>query len=126
MNDIDLKIREALSAEDAELAQELEREQSMLQMISDSFRGRHRWLIVVAFVMVLVYMGLMVVSAIRFFSVEGVREMLLWGGLFGVSLLAITATKMWYFMELNKNSVTREVKRVELQIAQLAKELRKS
>ena len=42
MNNIDLQIREALNAEDAALAEEIEGEQTMLQMISDSFRGRHR------------------------------------------------------------------------------------
>ena len=126
MNDIDLKIREALSAEDAEFSKELEGELSMFQMLSDTFRGRHRWLVIMVFVVTTAYMGLAIFSAFRFFAVEGVRDMLLWGGLFGFSLLAVTACKIWYWMELNKNAITREVKRVELQIAQLAKQLRQS
>ena len=36
---------------------------------------------------------------------------------------AVAMLKLWYFMEMNKNAVTREVKRLELQIARLAKRL---
>lgn len=126
MSSIDAKIREALSAEETNLSRELEGDQTMLQMIADSFRGRHRGLVIMVFFMICVYMGLMILSAVRFFAVDEVREMLLWGGLFGFSLLAVTASKIWYWMELNKNSVTRELKRVELRIAQLAEEIKRS
>jgi hypothetical protein len=124
MNELDKRIREALAAEDEELVSDFDDEQSMFQMIADSFRGRHRWLVVLVWIAVIVYCGLMLFSALRFFAVDEIREMLLWGGLFGFSLLAVTACKIWYWMELNKNAVTREVKRVELQIARLAHSLR--
>jgi len=32
--------------------------------------------------------------------------------------------KTWYFMELNKNAVTREIKRLEWQIARLASRIK--
>ena len=67
-----------------------------------------------------VFVGLSVVCAVQFFNAEGIREMILWAGAFGFSLLAVMANKIWYWMELNKNAIKREIKRLELQIARLA------
>jgi hypothetical protein len=32
--------------------------------------------------------------------------------------------KIWYWLELNKNAVTREIKRLELQVARLSARMR--
>ena len=124
MNELDKKIREALAAEDQELAEDFGSELSIFQMIGDSFRGRHRWLVALVFIETLVFLALAIFSAVKFFQVDGTREMLMWTAAFVFCMLAMLAGKIWYWMELNKNSVTREVKRVELQIAHLAHRLR--
>ncbi|REJ67119.1 MAG: hypothetical protein DWQ31_12280 [Planctomycetota bacterium] len=124
MNELDKKIREALAAEDQELAESFADEQSIFQMIGDSFRGRHRWLVALVFVETTVFLVLAILSAVQFFQAETERDMMMWSVAFLLFLLAIMAGKIWYWMELNKNAVTREVKRVELQIAHLAQRLR--
>ncbi|MCH8830657.1 MAG: hypothetical protein IID45_13860 [Planctomycetes bacterium] len=125
MSDIDKKIRQALVAEDSALFEEFREEQSMLEMVADTFRGRHRWLVVMVFVATSVFVALSVFCGIQFYRADGIRELILWAGGFGFSLLAVMANKIWFWMELNKNAVTREIKRVELQIAQLAARLEK-
>lgn len=120
MNELDRKIQEALCAEDAELFKDFGGEQSMLEMVADSFRGRHRWLVAITMSWTLGFVVLAVVAAVRFFRAEDTRMMLTWGIAFVVFMSAVSMLKMWYFMELNKNAVTREIKRLELQIARLA------
>ena len=124
MNELDQRIREALAAEDQQLMANFNGELSMFQMITDTFRGRHRWLVVLVFVATLPFLALTILSAVQFFKAEEVREMIMWSGSFVFCALAVLANKIWYWMELNKNSVTREVKRVELQVANLAKWMR--
>ncbi len=51
------------------------------------------------------------------------KEMAIWGGLCVVLAIFVALGKMWYWMDLNKNTVVRELKRVELQIAFLAKSI---
>ena len=38
-----------------------------------------------------------------------------------LSLGALAAMKIWYWMELQKNAITREIKRLEIHVARLAK-----
>ena len=61
--------------------------------------------------------------AVQFFRVDSTREMIAWAIGFMFGQLATAMLKMWYFMELNKNSLTREIKRVELQIARLSRRI---
>ena len=124
MHQLDAKIREALAAEDKELVDGLDSEQSIFEMLAETFRGRHRWLVAVGFVATFAFLGLMVFCAVRFFQAESVRDMIMWTGAFVFCAMAVVANKIWYWMELNKHSVTREVKRVELQIAHLAQRIR--
>lgn len=124
MKDLDEKIRAALQEEDAELFEKLGEESSLHQMIGDTFRGKMRvfaWLVTLE---ILVFTGLGVFTAIRFFEANDVQDQLSWGGGFALCLFAIVALKLWWWMEMNKHALLRELKRVELQIARLAQRLR--
>ena len=61
-----------------------------------------------------------VLSAIKFFDAQQTRDMLMWAGATILCLSAVSMLKVWYWMELQKNSLLREIKRLELQIAHLA------
>ncbi len=120
MNELDKKIREALRKEDAELFEDFGGEQSMFDMVMETFRGRHRWMAMLGVFWTLVFMVLFILAAIKFFNAEANRDMLMWAAACIVCMSAVSMMKVWYWMELNKNAVTREIKRLELQIARLA------
>ena len=122
MRDLDRKIREALGAEDADMLEKYG-EQSIHEMLIDSFRGKSRWLVVMTFAATLVFLALTVFSAVQFFRAASDRQMIVWAVAVAFGLLSIGMIKIWYWMELNKNALTREIKRVELQIARLAARL---
>ena len=90
----------------------------------ETFRGRHRWLVFLTMFWTMVFMVLGVLSVIRFFRAEEMRDMLMWAAASAFLLSGVSMMKVWYWMELNKNSVTREIKRLELQIARLAGRLK--
>ena len=123
MKDIHKMIRDALGAEDAELFESLAGEQGIYEMIIDSFRGKTRWLVGVVFVTIPALVAVAILTAGQFFQVETVNEMIAWACVFMFCWIAIAMMKVWYWMELNKNTVICEVKRVELQIAQLTNRL---
>jgi uncharacterized membrane protein YciS (DUF1049 family) len=120
MNELDNKIREALRKEDAELFEEFCSEPSMYEMIMETFRGKYRWMAFVAVFWTLVFIVLFILAGIRFFNAETTKDMLMWAAGCVVCWSAVFMMKVWYWMELNKNSLTREIKRLELQIARLA------
>ena len=120
MKELDDKIREALRKEDAEVFDDWGGEPSMFTLVMDTFRGRHKWLVLLTVLWSLVFFVLAIVSAVKFFNTQDSREMMLWALGFIFCMSAVSMLKLWFWMELNKNALMREIKRVELQIARLA------
>ena len=120
MNELDKRIRAALSREDAEALDDLGGEPSMFTMVLETFRGRHRWFVWLTVFWSLVFLALSIFSAVQFFKTEDARDMLLWGLGFIVCLSVVSMLKIWFWMEMNKNAIMREIKRLELQVARLS------
>ncbi len=120
MSDLDDKIREALRKEDAELFKDFDDEPSVFDMLMETCRGRHRWLNILGAFWTLVFVVLGILAAVKFFGAVELRDMLMWAAASAFFLSGVSMMKVWYWMELNKNALTREIKRLELQIARLA------
>jgi hypothetical protein len=60
----------------------------------------------------------------RFTLAAEPRTMMMWGGGAALAVSGLALIKVWFWMEIQKNSIVREVKRVELQLANLAASLR--
>jgi hypothetical protein len=114
MSNLDEQIREALQAEGAGAA-----EPQLREMIGDMFRGRLRWLNVVAQVVGLVFTALAVFAAIRFFQAEELRPMLIWAIALVFCLMTVSLMKIWFWLELQKSAILREIKRLELRVAHI-------
>ncbi len=120
MTDLDERIRRAVQASDNPDPDLLPDEQSVWQMMFGVYRGRNKWIHLLAFAYTFVFFGLAVWTAISFFNAETTRAMLAWGFGFTFCVLAVGNLKMWMWMQMDKNAVLREVKRLELQVALLA------
>jgi hypothetical protein len=57
---------------------------------------------------------------VQIMGTDDVRTTVLWTAAAIVSALFVAMLKMHFWMEMNKNVVLREVKRLELQVARLA------
>lgn len=51
-------------------------------------------------------------------------DWIMYAAMFLFAAMATAMLKMWYFMELNRNTHTRELKRVEIQLARLAERMK--
>jgi len=73
------------------------------------------WIYVIAFTV------LMVITAIMFFATDpaDTKGLILWASAFITCGLFTAMLKMWFWMAMNRNMLAREVKRLELQIAEL-------
>tara|TARA_R110001583_G_scaffold17134_2_gene69698 strand:- start:42 stop:428 length:387 start_codon:yes stop_codon:yes gene_type:complete len=119
MEDIDKLIKETLSEEEAKFYDELE-EQNVFEMVTGLFKGKNKWIMFLMNIMTLVFFGLFLYCAIQFFDTDITNEMIKWGigalvFLFGVSMLKIFA-----WMQMDKNALMREIKRLELQVSSLS------
>ncbi len=111
-NDIDLKIQAALRGSAGGDA--LVGEPNIAEEVIAAFRGRHRWLSTLMFVLNLVFFGVAVWAAVRFYGAETVTAQLRWGGLSLLLILMVSFMKVWFWLEMQSNRILRELKRVEL------------
>ncbi len=123
MNELDDTIRSALKSQAQHGATDPDREPPMRTQIVETFRGKFRWLAWLAAFYRIVILILAVIVAIQFFRVDGTRELIAYATLFLICVVASAFIKLWYWMLLIKNSVIREIKRLELQIAKLTQDL---
>ena len=66
-----------------------------------------------------VFLAVAVVALLELLRAETTRGLVLWQTLLLFSLLAVAANKFWFWMEFQRVTLTREIKRLELQLAQL-------
>ncbi|WP_152049246.1 DUF6768 family protein [Tautonia marina] len=121
-HELDTLIRAALSAEERTMFDRLG-EPSLPELMTESFRGRRRWINVYATVVTFAFFGLAVVSAVKIFQTDEVVDILRWGLGFGLGLAVSLALKVWFWLDMQRHSLSREIKRIELAVAHLAHEL---
>ncbi len=121
---IDQLIRAALNEEERQAYDDLG-EQDIVGMALGSFSGRNKALSILMMFIAVVFFVLAVYSAVQFFSVEATKDLIMWASGFFFFMMGTTAMKVWWWMEMEKNATVREIKRVELQLANLASQVNK-
>ena len=123
MSNLDDSIHDALLEELRGNTTDVDKEASLREQIAETFRGRSRWFAIISWSSVFVYGVLAVICAMRFFQVATTRAQLAYGILFVACITLAAILKIWYWMLLNRNAITREIKRLELEIAQLGRRM---
>lgn len=117
--DPDRIIRQALEQEEAETFGGPD-DPSMARLLTETFRGRRRRLAIGGAVLNLLLLVGTLYSAVQFIRTEDVRGMLLWGAGAFLCFGMVMAIKVWYWLEMMRLAILRDVKRLELQVSRLA------
>ncbi|RZV54864.1 MAG: hypothetical protein EX254_11345, partial [Flavobacteriaceae bacterium] len=80
----------------------------------------NKWIIILMNIMTLVFFGLAVYCTVQFFDTEVTNDLIKWGIGGIVFLLAVSMMKIFAWMQMDKNALIREIKRLELQVSSLA------
>jgi len=120
--ELDRLIRDALRQDDAELLDRFG-EQSTGELLTESFRGRRRLLAIGGVAANLWFLGVAIFAGVRFIQAGDQRTMILWGAVVAFCLGTVTAIKIWYWLEMARLALARDIKRVELQVALLSQQL---
>ena len=125
MNDkqenIDDLIKQALTEEESEILERLGEEQSIFEQLLSNFQGKMKWISMYVAFMILVFFILSIYCLVQFLNVEDLRLMMMWGAGMGASLLTVVMLKMWQWMQMDKNTLLREIKRLEFHLATINK-----
>ena len=122
---IDELIKEALTEEESKFYDKLD-EQNVFEMLGGLFQGKNKWIMILMNFVMLIVFGLLIYSVVQFFNTEVTNELIRWSSLAIITfLLIISMLKMFLWMQMDKNSIKREIKRMELQISTLSSKLSK-
>ncbi len=116
---LDDKIKEALKMDDTEVDMILKKEDGLFSQLLGIFQGRMMIWNVFGLILAVLTTVIMVFTGYYFFVSESLDERIFWGI---ISLALWTGTigvKVWFWLEMNRNSTNREMKRLELAIAKL-------
>lgn len=119
MEDIDQLIKDTLTQEEAKFYDTLE-EQNVLGMVGGLFTGKNRWINILMNIMTLVFFGLFIYCVVNFFDTTETNDLLKWGLGSLVFLLGVSMLKIFAWMQMDKNAILREMKRLELQVSSLS------
>ncbi|MBU3001891.1 DUF6768 family protein [Paraglaciecola arctica] len=119
MTNINQKILDALKEDKA--ANEFSEEQAnALQLIMQSFKGTFRLTFIVVVTLQLICAGLAFFCAYQLVNEVEIGTKINWLAGTLSAVVAFAIARIWFFMELNRLSIIREIKRVELQVSLLA------
>ncbi len=122
MNQIDQRIQEALQAA-SELPESID-ETTLRQDILDTFQGKHRGLMIATGIKMTFMAILMIFCAVQFFQQETMMAMMAYATATIVFVVSYACIFLFLWNQMNHNSTAREIKRLELQVALLIRELK--
>jgi hypothetical protein len=122
MTSIDDKIKQALSDEYNQLISENDKiDANPFKQMSVGFKSKMGWMYISVFIFGFLMTLVSVYSIYSFYHETEMKSLIGWGVTIIVSILLTQITKMWYWSELGRNRVIREIKLLELQLAQVIK-----
>jgi hypothetical protein len=122
MTSIDDKIKQALSDEYNQLINENDKiDANPFKQMSIGFKSKMGWMYISVIIFGLLMTLMSIYSIYSFYHETEIKSLIGWGVTIIVTILLTQITKMWYWSELGRNRVIREIKILELQIAQVVK-----
>ena len=115
IEEIDQLIKETLTQEESKFYDNLE-EQNILQMVLGLFKGKNKWIMFLMNFMTLVFFSLFIYCIIQFFNAVETKEFIKWATGTLIFLLGVSMLKIFAWMQMDKNALLREIKRLELLI----------
>lgn len=113
MEEIDKLIKETLNQEEAKFYDNLD-EQNIFEMLFGLFKGKNAWINILLNIMIIVFFVALIYTAIQFFNSDTEVGLIKWGLGILFFLNCISMLKLYAWMQMDKNAVLREIKRLEL------------
>jgi len=116
MREFDEKLRRAL--ENGEPI-ELERQDTLREILAESFKVQQRWMVVFLWVEAIVVSVLGVWAGVRLYHAQELKPLIVWSTVLIVCAIFFVLVKVVGWQWRNKYTILREIKRLELQVSAL-------
>jgi hypothetical protein len=120
--DIDKLIEESLNKEEAKFYHQLD-EEGLFKQWGGLYTGKLKGWAILTTIVQLIFTVATFYFGYQFFTASETGELFRLGGIFFIIFFASSMMKLWHWMQMDKNSILREMKRMEFQIAVLSEKI---
>ena len=96
------------------------KEDSLRSLAKEFFSKKMRWVIVNVYVWFFVLLVPIIISVKQFFKTDQTKSQIMYAAIFVCCTLSICFLKVLWWVMLVRHSIKREIKRLELRVAELA------
>lgn len=100
------------------------KEDSIHSMIHDFYNRKMLSKVIFAWTHALICIGLMVFSGIKFFKADQTQTQLMYAVIFIAATQYLTLIKIFAWQMIHRNGIKREIKRLEIRLADLAQTIK--
>ena len=112
------QIKVSLNAEQQKLDKVICTNDGLFDRIAGVYQGHMRWWVMLSSVIALLLTVGFIYAGFQFYKAGSVSELVFWAVWFIVGLIMQISIKIWIFMEMNRVTQLKELKRTELVILQ--------
>jgi len=120
MTDLNKKILEAIRENDDGTIELDAEDANIFKLMAASLKGAFRGVVLISIIFMFVFVGLAIYCGYQMLETEDVGEKIEWAVGVILAFIVFGILRLWFFLELNRLSLLREIKRVELQVALMA------
>ncbi|WP_199883002.1 DUF6768 family protein [Pseudoalteromonas sp. T1lg75] len=110
---LEQQIKSELAQERQQLDGILSRDEGLFARLGQTYQGSMRRWVWLSTLLALIATAAFIYCGYRFYIATEVGDQIFWAVWFIVGLMVQIAVKLWIFMEMNRNSIIREIKRTE-------------
>ena len=97
-----------------------ESKEDLRLMAKEAFSKKMRWVIINCYAWFFVLLVPIIISVIQFFKTDQTKSQIMYAAIFVCCTLSICFLKVLWWVMLVRHSIKREIKRLELRVAELA------
>ena len=122
MSDFDDKLRQALESGEP---LELDRQDSLRDLLAQSFKAQKRWMVLFLWAEGLTLMVVGIWAIVRLYDAQELKPLIVWSTVLILCGVFYVLVKVIGWQWMNKYSIMREIKRLELRISALQESMRR-
>jgi len=123
---LDDKIKQALKVDAEEIELLMTKEKGLFEQLFAIFKGNRRHWNVFGMILAVLTAITMFWSFYHFILANNLDDRIFWGVISLALWTGNMGLKVWFWLEMNRNSTSREIKRLEIAVAQLTAKLHQS
>lgn len=99
------------------------KEDSLRSLAKEFFSKKMRWVITIVYVWCFILLVPIIISVIQFFKTDQTKSQIMYAAIFVCCTLNLSFLKVLWWVMAQKYSIKRDIKRLELRVAELAQKL---